>query len=728
MDFKRWVIAGSTGMICMGSIPVMAETAVEDREGVIVVTASRVETPLQDVAADVTVRDFETLRRDGFTSGTDEFRGIPGVSFRRGEGDGDVFPFVSIRGSTGTEGYLTLIDGMPFDLNEEGALQIVPYPAVSRVEIVKGPVSTLYGRGALYGAVNYITIDPSADRITASVTAGSDDYYRGEFGFAKPISDTLGLVAIGAYENSGGWREQGAREQVNLFAKLEWAAGPDTDLSFYGSFQDQRAETPSVIPLLDDGTPIDVFGGREKFNGFGDPAVDLQGGIGAIRVEHRVSDELTLTVSGQYRQFNFDNRLNFYDPFGFAPDRNIFGVNGFYAQSDYEVAYGEATAQYEGGGHNIVAGIVGETALVRREDFWSGQNGFTFQCGFTFYLAEIDYVNGGVANRDHPCFVVDNPLASNRQRTNYISAFVQDEIKLTDALFLTLGARYDRFRRTTRYYPIEGGSDGSFGKATADAISPKASLSWRYDDGQVYIAYGRGFNSNFGPAFEFNPDQYARPEQRPTTLDSVEIGWKGSALDETLNFALTAFYSIQKNRRQTVPNPAAETDFSAPSSLITFGDRYESKGVEAALDIRPRDGTHIQINYSHIAPRWKEYTIQQFSGPLDLSGTTPVGVAKNTVYIAAEQQISPWLSGRAVLEWYDDYQVTADNSVEGGEYTLLTLGARIEPESWRGFALDLSLLNALDEEYLFLFGGIDTPTYGTPGTPRQFRATLSAKF
>ena len=728
MNCKRWLMVGTAGITCVGAQPVMAKDAIESRDEVIVVTASRGATPLQDVAADVTVRDFETLRRDGFTFGTDEFRGVPGVSFRRGEGDGDVFPFVSIRGSTGVEGYLTLVDGIPFDLNEEGSLQVVPYPALSRVEIVKGPVSTLYGGGALYGAVNYITIDPSADKIDVSLTAGSDDYYRGDLSVAKPLSDTLGLVAIASYENYGGWRENGGRENLNLFAKLSLAAGPDTDLTLYGSYQDQRAETPSVIPLLEDGTPVEVFGGWEADNTFLNPAVDLKGGIVALRAEHRFSDAFSMTATGQYRRFDFDNRLNFYDPFGFSPERGVFGVNGFYAQSKFEVAYGEVTAKYNSGRHDIVAGVTGQVGTVRRDDFWSGQYGFTFDCGFNFYLVEIDYVNGGVANRDAPCFVIDNPQASNDQRTTYLSAFVQDEVQLSDAFYLTLGARYDRFYRETEYFPIAGQTDGALGEARADAVSPKAALSWRYGDGQVYVAYGRGFNSNFGPAFEFNPDQYARPEQRPTTLDSVEIGWKGAALQDKLNFALTAFYSVQKNRRQTVPNPAAETDVTAPSSLITFGDRYESKGVEVALDFRPQDGTRLQLNYSHIAPEWDEYILQQSSGPLDLSGKTPVGVAENVVYVAGEQRITPWLSGRAIVEWYDDYQVTADNSVKGGSYTLVTLNARIAPQAWGGMSLDLTLLNALDEKYLYLFGGTTSPTYGTPGTPRQFRATLNASF
>ncbi|KQN36432.1 hypothetical protein ASG37_12495 [Sphingomonas sp. Leaf407] len=726
---RRLLASGTVAAIVGTTTPARAQAADKDDDRAeIVVTATRSEQRLVDVPADVTVKDIDTLRRNGFTFGTDEFRGVPGVSFRRGEGDGDEFPYVSIRGSNGTEGYLTLIDGMPFDLNEEGALGILPYPALSRVEVVKGPASALYGRGALYGAVNYITRAPGADRIEMTATGGSDDYYRGELAVSRRIGDDLGLIATAAYEDYGGWRANGARRQLNLFAKLVWSLDARTDVSLYGTYLDRRSETPSVLPLDARGQPIDVAGGRRAFNGYLDPRSVVEGGLAALRVEHRATDALTLTATGQYRRFDFDNRLNFYDPFGFAPDRGIFGINGFYGAQKFDVAYGELTARYEAGAHRIVAGVTGERALSRADNRWSGQNGFTPACGFTFYSVEIDYVRGGVANAGAPCFVIDDPLSRNRLVTTYVSAFAQDEIALSDRWFLTVGGRYDRFRREARFFPIADKFDGSRDAATASAFSPKAALSWRYGAGQVYASYGRGFNSNFGPTFEWNADQYARPEQRPTTLDSVELGWKGRALDDTLGFALTGFWSTQRNRRSIIPNPAAANDFTQPSNLITYGDRYESKGVEAALDIRPRDGTSVQISYTHVAPRWKDYVVQEFAGPLDLSGTTPTGIAPNIVYVAGEQRVASWLSARGILEWYDDYRITADNRVAGGGYSLVTLGARIAPPRWQGMALDLTLLNALDERYGFFFGGTTTPTYATPGPPRQFRAMLRAGF
>ena len=115
---------------------------------VIVVTATRNEQNLLEVPASVSVQDVEQLRLNGFQFGTDEYRGVTGVFVRRGEGDTDTFPFVSFRGSTGTEGSISLVDGIPFiGLFEELQLNQVPYDVIEKIEIVKGPVSALYGRG-----------------------------------------------------------------------------------------------------------------------------------------------------------------------------------------------------------------------------------------------------------------------------------------------------------------------------------------------------------------------------------------------------------------------------------------------------------------------------------------------------------------------------------------------------------------------------------------------------
>jgi outer membrane receptor protein involved in Fe transport len=702
----------------------------------VVVTATRGERERQNVPAAVAVRNVEQLRNQGFTFGTDEFRGVPGVSFRRGEGDGDEFPFVSIRGSTGTEGYLTLVDGIPLvGIYEEGLLNQVPYDALDRIEVLKGPVSALYGRGALYGAVNYLTKSPQGSGGTVSLAAGADRYYRAQGTLERMgtsgRANGVGVLVSGALEDYGGWRANGGRRLGNLFAKLQAPLGERTTATVYANYADRRSELPNGLPVAADGAVLAVAGGREAFLGFGTPVNDQQIAIGAVRVEHRAARDLAFTVTTHARRVDQAVLLNFYDPFGFDPARTVYAVNGFRGATRQNVLYGEATARWTPRAgrtaHDVLFGVAGERSTVREDIRWSGQYGFTDECGFAFYLVEIDYTTGAVVNRDHPCFAVDRPQTRDRFVNPVWGAFAQDEIALTPSLFLTIGGRYDAFRRRATFEAVPDATAGGVLRGDADALSARAALSRRYTGGQLYASFGRGFNSNFGPTFEWDASQYLRPESRPTTIDSYEVGWKASALGERLRVEAAGFFTRQRNRRVTVPNPAAADDFSAPSNLITYGQLYDSRGVELSVRAQPAPRTGLTASYSYVDPEWKDFVITTFSGArIDLSGKTPVGVARHVAYLAADHHATSWLAGRAAYEFYDDYQITQDNAVAGGGYELLTLGATLSPARWRRVSLDVTLNNALDRTYWSYFGGRTAPTYATPGVPRQLRAILRA--
>ena len=111
----------------------------------VVVTATRRAADQQDVAASVSVQDKAALDRRGFYAGGDEFRGVPGVFFRRGQGDNEDILTINFRGIIGNHGndtFLALFDGLSFlSSDDELLMQELPYAAVGRVEIVRGPVS-----------------------------------------------------------------------------------------------------------------------------------------------------------------------------------------------------------------------------------------------------------------------------------------------------------------------------------------------------------------------------------------------------------------------------------------------------------------------------------------------------------------------------------------------------------------------------------------------------------
>ena len=190
MRFSIHVIGGVVAASAAALMPIdlaLAQSAgaVEADEIVeIVVTATRDEKPLLEVPASITVQSTAELRQKGFVVGTDEFRGVPGVFVRRGGGDNDEFPLISIRGVTGDHGndtFLAMIDGVPFvGPDEEVLLYEVPYGVIDSIEVVRGPVSALYGRGGIAGAVNYRTRPLSSDRTELAISAGNEGFFRGQ--------------------------------------------------------------------------------------------------------------------------------------------------------------------------------------------------------------------------------------------------------------------------------------------------------------------------------------------------------------------------------------------------------------------------------------------------------------------------------------------------------------------------------------------------------------------
>ncbi|GGO72582.1 TonB-dependent receptor [Bowmanella pacifica] len=696
----------------------------------IVVSATRTEKRQLEVPAAITVQSFDVLRQKGLTYSTDEFRGVPGVFFLRGEDT----PSISIRGATGNHGndtFLALIDGMPFvGPDEEVLLSDVPYSIVEQVEIVRGPNSALYGRGAIGGAVNYQTRDPATDITELSLTAGSDNYYRGQLLLERQTEQGTGLFATLTHEKDKGWRDNSAQDTSSAFFKSRLALSDVSELTAWLSYFERDADVPSTIPTLANGDIVEVIGGSKSFLGQGPTRNNLQSWIGAVRYEHHLSHSLDLQVTLQTRQFDRDVRLNFYDYFEFDPANNMMGVNGFTSFNDTSVYFAEALLHWQNDRHNIVAGVSAERTTLDEKDRWSGALDpvFSGACGFRFYDILIDYSTGKIINdqADNTCFVREQLRTAADTTNQFYGLFIQDEIDLTDKLSLTLGARFDAFERDIDFtvigtQPVDQSASGS-----ANAISPKASLAYQQDNSLLYLSYGRGFNSNFGPVFQWDPNRYARDEA-PTTIDNYELGWKGQALDRNLSWETALFYFEQKDRRIFIDNPNP----AGPPTLATTGQKYTSHGLEASVSYRPTPATQLLFNYTYLAPKWDELIIAGSFGEPDSDYTnhTPQGVPEHIFYSEVSHQFSQWLQARLSYEWYGNYFVDLSNQVRTGQHQLVNLSATFTPLEDDKLTVDLSITNLLDEEYFYYFAASRTAaTNATPGTPRQLRLGLRMTF
>lgn len=732
-------LLSNTVSVCAVALGLTAQSIAQDDSSdaaddleTIVVTATRQARDVLDVPAHVTNIDLEVIRNRGFFAGADELRGEPGIFFRRGEGDNDEFLLINIRGITGSSGndhILGLLDGIPLiSPDDEVLLSEVPYAAIGQTEVVRGPISALYGRSGVAGAINYRLRDPSEEfGLGVSLRGGSYGFFRAEATVEGAISEGVKGLALVSREHSDGWRDNNERDILTVFGNLEIDLSEATSLEFFLSYYDRESESGSPIPLLPDGSLVEVVGGRETFLGLRPPKNQVESLMGAARLRHEFSDNFTVTGTVSARRRETLTSLIFFDPFEFDPANNIAGFNGFRSPNEGNHYFGELTAEWNSGQHSIVAGVSYERASLAEQSQFTGQNGFTFECGFKFFATIVDYSTGEILNQDHPCFVNNQTTFAADAVSNYFGAFIQDEWQILDRLTLTLGLRYDSFERDVDFASLPPFDQTERVTDSADQFTPKASLAYRFEDSLAYFSYGRGFSSNFGSVFLYDPRRFKR-DIKPSTLDSFELGWKGRALENRFEYQFAVYYINQRDRLLTTVNPDAVGDFTQPGTLVTTGQEYVSKGLEASFVIRPDDDTRLDIRYAHIDPEWEENIINTFGGPLDLSGNTPQGVPAHTVFLAAERRFADWLSGRVSFEWYDDYFVTLDNSVEGGSYNLLNAGFTLSPFGADGPHLDLEATNLLDKNYNFLAGGTTNPILATPGVPFSLFATLRHKF
>jgi hypothetical protein len=104
---------------------------------------------------------------------------------------------------------------------------------------------------------------------------------------------------------------------------LETPISERPDFTVYLNYLDAVKDTPNGILLNNNGNLLPVAGGRKSFLGFGSPEGDQQLLLGTLKVDHVISSSLSLSAALQLRHNERENNLNFYDSFGFSPERNV---------------------------------------------------------------------------------------------------------------------------------------------------------------------------------------------------------------------------------------------------------------------------------------------------------------------------------------------------------------------------------------------------------------------
>lgn len=188
----------------------------------IVVTAVKSEQSLGDTTSSISVISQAELTRINHTHITEALARVPGVWISRGNGQEHLTairsPVLTGAGSCGA--FVIAQDGI--SLRAPGFCNVnelfeATTEFASRIEVIRGPGSSIYGSNALHGVINVLTANPSAQLKSISIEAGPYDYYRSKMSFS---SDSLRLDFSGTTD--GGYKDESGFDQQKLLLKHRW--------------------------------------------------------------------------------------------------------------------------------------------------------------------------------------------------------------------------------------------------------------------------------------------------------------------------------------------------------------------------------------------------------------------------------------------------------------------------------------------------------------------------
>ena len=555
---RALLLASAAGFATFAA-PAMAQDSADDvvaaaeEEGTIYVTARRREERLIDVPLSVTAISGETLAKQGVQDIVAVAQQVPNLTlevsrgtnttltaFIRGVGQQD--PVAGFEAGVGL-----YVDDVYLNRPQAAVLDVYD---VERIEVLRGPQGTLYGRNTIGGAIKYVTADlPDEVSVKVRGTYGSYDQADLIVTASAPIGDSLKIGASGARLSRGGFGQNLTLGTEN-YNKDVWAARGTIEFEsgivkarLSGDYVKDNSEARQghrFIRSLVSGAPVldDVFDTRAGLN-IVEQEVEAYGG--ALNIAIELSDTLTFKSITGYREDQSTTPIDFDSLPAVDLDVPAIYENDQFSQ---------------------------ELQLLYESDNLSGVLGF-------YYLDANAFTAFDVA-----LFTTVNGLAAQTLgdvNTKTWSVFGDFTYDLTDTISVSVGGRYTNDERNSRVLrtTFVGGFSNLFGgtgvaaavtsnftgNATFEDFNPRASISWQPNaDHNLYFTYSQGFKGGgFDPRGQTTACRNARggactPDEvydfmafDPETVDSFEAGWKASLLDNRLNISIAGFLGQYKN-------------------------------------------------------------------------------------------------------------------------------------------------------------------------------------
>jgi len=689
------------------SIPVYSEensAMIEE----IVVTARKREESAQEIPVAITALTTE-LTNSTVRDLTDLTGFAPNLIFSEDGSRGGGGANINIRGISPTRTDDNSFDAPVAVVIDDiylGSLsgQVLENFDLERVEVLRGPQGTLFGKNTVGGVINVIRSRPTGELGGKfKITGGEDGQQEVRAVFNTPITEGLALKLFGTdiqsdgfYDNITTGNDVGDRDYQNLGATLLWEPTQSFEALFtaeifrdegtLSAFQTNFNTAPGVIPpTANPGTETDFSGGFVACTVFGacrnslatpgastnnvDNEFSLDTDAVSLKMTLDLNDELSLvSITGyrdleEYRIYDFDGsaapfitieRFNEYDQISQELridgeyDKVSFTAGLYYFQNEFEQDW------ITGGGFwNFVFGTFG---LGPPDDPTAWGACVAGVLGALSCDPAVDSVPG----------IVTQILFETQETTSY-AAYAQMDYRFDDKWTLTAGLRWTReekdFIAGQAYLTnVERQRARAFPQGFADLnntwieVSPKIGLSYQInDDSLVYASYSEGFHSGGFFGVNQNIADFERDQYDPEIAETFEVGYKSQHLNNRLRLNLTYFRNDFSDKQESIV--ALDPSTNTVASQFNNVANVIYQGVEVETQFVFNEHLRMFMNYGYLDAEYDEFDFDVtpndgIDNVIDATFLTPRNAPENTFSIGGTFSLQ---LGEGSLEVYAKY-------------------------------------------------------------------------
>lgn len=626
---------------------------------------------------------------------------------------GDDRNVISIRGITTTSydpAVAVYVDGVnQFSLDT----YIPQLNDVERVEVLRGPQGTLYGRNAMGGVINIITKQPSnKTKAFVELTNGNYDQFRYTAGLQTPVLKNrlyLGASAMiqgrdGYYQNE--FNNKSFDEQQGFSGNYFLKYLVNSRWTITANYKHQNNQNWGAFPLVN---------GVES--ALEDPYVLNQNAVGkmmdntsnaSLAVQHRsnklvFSSQTAYQKNYRYYKSPLDGDFSPLDAVSIINDygKDFNKVNVWTQEFRLNNSPSASSLNWTAGAY-----LFSQVAPVKQA---------------TYFGEDAEMIGAPMTNFAS--------ITTSKARNRGLAFFGQAEYAISDKWNVLAGLRYDYESKKLNVLgefqpdgadPILTRPDTS-ASAGFSAFSPKLGISYSINaKGRLFANFTRGFRTGGLTSLGSDPSQPPLFSYKPEYSSNLELGFRQELLDRKLRLGITVFYTeLTDAQVPTLVLPDAITITRNTGKLL-------SRGLELELAAKPFKGLELDYSFGTTRAKYSSLKVSNNGGELDLSGKRQLFTPSLTSMLAVQYQrlIFPRAHMGILLrgEWLylGEQYFNLSNSIRQSPYQLLNARAGIYTRRSEFFFWSRNLTDQQYISYAYDFGAVHIAPPATYGLTYRY--------